>query len=628
MATTVDELLIRIKADTKELEKKLKDAQGSLQTTGRAGVAAFGGAGLAGALSKTSKIAVGATAAIVGLGVAVGSVARVGAGFEDLKDSLNTVFGSIEAGDRAMQQVFEFAQTTPFQIEDATKAFIQLKSAGIEPNMDMLQTFADVASTSIDQLGAFETMIRIVQRSAAGGMGLEEINQLDDRGIPATKILTEQLGVSRLELSEFGKTAEGAAEMVRILIAGLQEKFGGAMESKMDNLSTKTSNMTIAFKQLADTIFKSGLDSLLKGLVDRLTGMANAAAQLIRTITGQATAQDITGETDPVRQLAALRALREEEIKRFEIVKQRNLAAKFTGEVGPFEQSKHDKEMQKLNEMIELVEEFNLVITGGDTGETKTPLAQKFIDFMPTLGKLIDATTTEAEKLQTQLNMINDIMADEEVMAALKVNKDTLTEISTILQDAIDEIGDTGEGTGSQLKVLNEVLQDSVNAFSNDFVNAILSGQNALNSFKDFSRNLVSQIISTFMQLGVINKILNSIFGTNLQTGSFGPGGFKLDDNAGGGTVQRGRATIVGERGPEIFVPNTAGSVLNNHVSRNLGGGQAVNIYQNLNFSTGVVPTVRAEIQAMLPQIADVTKGAVQEQAMRGGSFRRSLLGG
>ena len=173
MARTVDELLIKIKADTKELEKKLKNIKGELDTTGKTGIAAFGGAGLAGAMSKIPKAAIGVTAALAGIGVAASKIAEVGSGFEDLKDSLDTVFGSMEAGDQAMDQVFKFAQTTPFQIEDATKAFIQLKSAGVEPNMEMLQTFADVASTSIDQLGAFEAMVRIVQRSAAGGMGLE-----------------------------------------------------------------------------------------------------------------------------------------------------------------------------------------------------------------------------------------------------------------------------------------------------------------------------------------------------------------------------------------------------------------------------------------------------------------------
>ena len=59
-----------------------------------------------------------------------------------------------------------------------------------------------------------------------------------------------------------------------------------------------------------------------------------------------------------------------------------------------------------------------------------------------------------------------------------------------------------------------------------------------------------------------------------------------------------------------------------------MGGGATTVIHQNINFATGVVPTVRAEVTKMLPQIAEVTKGAVQESAMRGGSFRRSLVGG
>jgi hypothetical protein len=86
---------------------------------------------------------------------------------------------------------------------------------------------------------------------------------------------------------------------------------------------------------------------------------------------------------------------------------------------------------------------------------------------------------------------------------------------------------------------------------------------------------------------------------------------------------------IVGERGPEIFVPHSSGNIMNNMNSKNaMGGGTPINIYQNVNFATGVVSTVRAEVTKMMPQIADVTKAAVQESAMRGGNFRRSLVGG
>ena len=56
------------------------------------------------------------------------------------------------------------------------------------------------------------------------------------------------------------------------------------------------------------------------------------------------------------------------------------------------------------------------------------------------------------------------------------------------------------------------------------------------------------------------------------------------------------------------------------------GGGTVIN--QSINFATGVVPTVRAEVMKMLPQISDVTKNAVAEAAMRGGNYRRALQGG
>jgi tape measure domain-containing protein len=625
MARTVDELLIKIKADTKELEKKLKNIKGELDTTGKTGIAAFGGAGLAGAMSKIPKAAIGVTAALVGIGTAVGSVARVGAGFEDLKDSLDTVFGSMAAGDVAMDKVFKFAQTTPFQIEDATKAFIQLRAVGVEPNMDMLQTFADVASTSIDQLGAFQTLVRVVQRSASGGLGLEELNQLDERGIPAIKILTTELGMSKEELTKFGKTAEGAAIMMDTLIKALNKQFGGAMESKMDNLSTKTSNMTIAFKQLADSVFKSGLGDFLKVLVDRLTDMANASARLVRIISGNQNVRDIIG-TDaegkdfaPSEALTRLRAEADAVQALIDRGRRRGL-----GDDGAIQQSRLNK-LAEINDVIRDVA-MGLIDTGPLIQQTFS-LDEEFVKAMPQIQKRLAGLKTESELLNEEMALFNKILADPEVMKALDLTKEQITEITTQIRKELKEIDEGGDGAGGSLDVLNQVVQESVNAFSTDFVNALMSGQDALDSFKDFSRNLVSQIISTFMQLGVINKILNNIFGTDLPTGSFSADGFRLD-KAGGGTVQRNTAFMVGERGPEIFVPNTGGTIMNNMNTKNALGGQSVNIYQNVNFSTGIVPTVRAEVMSMLPQIAEVTKGAVQESAMRGGSFRRSLIGG
>ena len=77
-----------------------------------------------------------------------------------------------------------------------------------------------------------------------------------------------------------------------------------------------------------------------------------------------------------------------------------------------------------------------------------------------------------------------------------------------------------------------------------------------------------------------------------------------------------------------MFVPSSAGRIVNNHNMKNMGGGGSTIVNQSINFSTGIVPTVRAEVMKLMPQIAEVTKGAVAEGAMRGGSYRRALAGG
>ena len=67
---------------------------------------------------------------------------------------------------------------------------------------------------------------------------------------------------------------------------------------------------------------------------------------------------------------------------------------------------------------------------------------------------------------------------------------------------------------------------------------------------------------------------------------------------------------------------------MNNMNTKNAMGCTPIIVNQSVNFATWVVPTVRAEVTKMMPQIADVTKGAVAEAAMRGGNFRRMLQGG
>ena len=80
---------------------------------------------------------------------------------------------------------------------------------------------------------------------------------------------------------------------------------------------------------------------------------------------------------------------------------------------------------------------------------------------------------------------------------------------------------------------------------------------------------------------------------------------------------------MVGEQGRELFMSNTGGKMVPNHM---LGSnGQPIVIEQNLNFATGVSQTVRAEVMNLLPTIRDNTLSAVRDARLRGGTFAKDF---
>ena len=86
-------------------------------------------------------------------GLALGSIIQTTARFEDLRTSLASVTGSAQAGADAFSFISDFAARTQFSVEELSTAFIQLRSAGIEPTEDLLTLFTDTAAVTTDQLG-------------------------------------------------------------------------------------------------------------------------------------------------------------------------------------------------------------------------------------------------------------------------------------------------------------------------------------------------------------------------------------------------------------------------------------------------------------------------------------------
>ncbi len=140
-------------------------------------------------------------------------------------------------------------------------------------------------------------------------------------------------------------------------------------------------------------------------------------------------------------------------------------------------------------------------------------------------------------------------------------------------------IGIQVEGINAPLSLLSEMDKKAVNlakTFSDilapavgDFIGAIAQGENPIVAFFNTVKQAILQVIQKLISAAITAAIFNAILGA--KGGGFGTlfkgfAGFRAQ----GGPVSMGRSYIVGEKGPELFVPSTAGRIVsNNAIGRN-----------------------------------------------------------
>lgn len=97
-------------------------------------------------------------------------------------------------------------------------------------------------------------------------------------------------------------------------------------------------------------------------------------------------------------------------------------------------------------------------------------------------------------------------------------------------------------------------------------------------NMKEFARSVIQDLLAIQMKAAA-TKILGSIFGNFASGGGTSMSQFEyasISGYANGGDPPVGKASIVGERGPELFVPRTAGTIIPNHDLGKMGGTTSV----------------------------------------------------
>lgn len=252
------------------------------------------------------------------------------------------------------------------------------------------------------------------------------------------------------------------------------------------------------------------------------------------------------------------------------------------------------------------------------------------------LDELLSVPAEKGEEATRIIAQITDILGEanpekiKELQDTLVKFGLTIPKVTETLNELDEEASDSVNGlTANFVKNFGSVIPTATSAFSSAIQDALTGAKSAMEAFRDAAFRIVTAIVNKFLELAVINPILNAVFGNvsgyekapTMNVGDL----FKKGDKKGfatGGSVRRGRPIMVGEAGAELFIPNKAGVIVPNN---QLQAGNGVTINQTINVTTGVQQTVRTEIASLMPQIAQATKSAVADARLRGGSYSKAF---
>lgn len=271
MATIAD-LLVKIGADTSDLRKELNATKRQIKS-------AFGSEALD--VSKKSLAVLGG----IGAGLAALGVASVkaGASLQSTKTAFTNMLGSAGKAQDFMGKMQDFAAKTPFefsQVSQAAQKFIAFGFSAEQVILTLTAVGDAAAGVGLGAEGINRITLALGQMAAKSKVQAGEMMQLTETGIPAWKMLADQIGVSVPEaMSMVSKGAIDAATGITALVSGMEQSFGGMMDQQSQTISGTWSTLMDGLEQSAAQVGLQiaealNLTGIFQSLGDMLTNFA------------------------------------------------------------------------------------------------------------------------------------------------------------------------------------------------------------------------------------------------------------------------------------------------------------------------------------------------------------------
>ena len=226
---------------------------------------------------------------------------------------------------------------------------------------------------------------------------------------------------------------------------------------------------------------------------------------------------------------------------------------------------------KRLERELEILKERSIILQGEKEREAQLALDKAFNDQTIALLKNISAMEAKLAGKEEEFNMEQRINELKERFGELDAQQIIdLIKQEELLKKKV-EIMTKQEEIAKKINGAFKQIGEDIGTGITDALVGAIEGTRTLG---EAAKSIINDLASSLLRLGVQMALTGLFGGTKI-------GGFLGFAN--GGRPPVGKPSIVGERGPEIFVPRSAGTIIPNNQIGGVGGGIVNNINVNVS---------------------------------------------
>ena len=629
----VNEQTKALSKSTDKLKGRLDKSSKSFKNTGKSAKEASKGVKtFANALSPLIKaLAIAATARFVFVKTAE---------LETQRKSLEVLTGSLEKTNKIIEELQQFSAITPFTSSELIDQTKRLKAFGFETEelVDTTRRLAEVAGATGADLQGIATAFGQIR--AKGKLQQEENLQLLERGVDITTELKRITGLQGDAFEKAQRQGKIGADLVNQALINLTNeggKFFGGATLQAETLNGQLSTLKDNVEKLAVAI-----GDFLGPILKRVFKEANRVLDAINRLISSEFQRDISKLRFQL-QIAGGTKKDLENIKNFvDSIPTQGIDLISVDTI----QSQLQGTSNKLKEVASEI-----------SRQRPFGLTRKEIKAFENAQKSILDKIQELEKVRKRI--LNDNKKNEKITKEIK--KDTegttiaftgLVPITQTFKDALgqsDSFLDAINGSAFQLsegifeitseadqlkEKFMEIGQGIEDGIVSGLTDAVMGTKTLAEAATSVLNNLKRKLVEVAIQRAVsgignfFGNALSGIFGGGKKSSSFSgfPNAFNTSFDTGllgfanGGRPPVGKASLVGEKGPEIFVPRSAGTIIPND---KIGGGVTNVVTVNVAASGSAVSGNNADATVLGQVIGQAVQAQLIKEKRAGGLLTR-----